>query len=96
MEPGRVAEAHRASNDRGASKMDRAGLENDRLVKRTMLKPGVFADEDPQKHRVAWESQNPPPSNCLRATATRIVGRKDGQSFDAIPDLRPVQIDWLT
>jgi hypothetical protein len=90
-----MAEAHRAANDRGASKMGRAGLENDRLVKRTMLKPGVFADEDPQKHRVAWEIHGSA-SLELPGDGHEYRGGKDGQSFDAIPDLRPVQIDWLT
>ena len=48
--------------------MNLAGLEHDRFVERTTVKPRILVDEDAQKHRVAREihesaSLEPPPDS---------------------------------
>src|SRR5271166_989117 len=56
VKPSRMAEAHRAAQHSRPREMCLARLEDDRLVKRPMMKFRVFAYEDAQEHGVAWES----------------------------------------
>jgi hypothetical protein len=55
VESAGMAESHWAAQDGRAREMDFASLEDDSLVKRAAMKPGVLSNEDAQKHGVTGQ-----------------------------------------